>query len=298
MKKFKLKEETIVTYDDIGTITLSTGNIHVTEITIMLEKSSKVSNLLKNRKIELLESDESYDDIKQLFNYGFLDFEISVDKKAMLVTNKISNTQIELLKINNYDILFIEDILSEKELQNVVENKLNFEKIQKTFSKYDFISLINPTNNIHISRIFNKIFVYLDRPYNLLLIDNCNIFISNVVPGVSGCYGCFEKKILSKKQNQGIKYTENIGYDKNAFLVALGLNNTNLSSLSLYGISSLTGNFLHFYLPLFEYDFDFNRRTILCTDCRKYNELQFEEQNIRSINLLKEIRRENENLDK
>ncbi len=132
--------------------------------------------------------------------------EINSKKNVMIVSKELCDTDYELLKNNKYEIIIIEDYYSKEELVKLMENKIDLTKIKKLLENYDFVSVVNQTNNIQFSRVMNKIMINLDKAYNMLLIDNNNIFITNIIPGISGCYGCFEKKILSKNFEK--KYTE------------------------------------------------------------------------------------------
>ena len=51
----------------------------------------------------------------------------------------------------------------------------------------------------------------------------------------------------------------------------------------------LTGAVLYYYFPNFEYSFDFNRRTILCNTCAGIHQVDFDEQNVASVNITKEL---------
>jgi len=81
----------------------------------------------------------------------------------------------------------------------------------------------------------------------------------------------------------------NIDISNAELLFALSIIKKEIENINLYGYSSLTGQLIHFNMNNYEYSFNTNRIQSACPSCATVNNILFEEQNIRSLNVLKEL---------
>ncbi|WAA09139.1 hypothetical protein [Fervidibacillus albus] len=280
---------------------LKKGVIHSSELTIDLENSAEtflnmLEELISGNEVTVERNHIYYQDFVTLYNYGFITCSLNKTKNILfLVENNISTeqlnnafTSITAEKRNAY--ISDEDIKNIQSSTEFVKEKELLNKFINCFKSYDYIYYLASLNSLYKIRAINKLMLMVQKPFFLGLADNENIFITGINPKITGCFECFEKKILAKLDFREIHVPNEQGSISHSelFLMASILQK-NIEQTEVNGMSQLMGNVLYFYLPNFEYSFDFNRRTILCNTCAGLNQIHFEEQNVRSINILKEF---------
>ncbi len=274
------------------------GNINISEISFRLNENSIINEVLQNNEISIKDTDEEFEDIKSLYSYGFLSIDMEIQKKTALIFSKEIKPEVEkyTLMEDKVDLVYINDLLSNKDIEIIMENKnmlkINniYEKLDSLLSKYDFVNIVNHLAEDFLSTILNNYFVNREKNFIILLIDNEHLTLTGVIPKVTGCYDCLSKKITSKFS---IDRFESNNKETNILMFNIGISILlkSIEQIYLYGTSNIMGNVIYYSLNNFEYKFDFNRRTMLCDTCVN-NNLLFEEQNIRSINILKSLQGE------
>jgi len=280
---------------------LKKGVIHASEITIDLENSAKtfldmLEDLISGNEVSVERNNIYYQDFMTLYNYGFIACSLKKTGNLLLLAEEevpigplnhiLTGIRVEKRKeyISDGEIQSIQsgtDFIKEGELAN---------KFKRLFNPYNQIYYLAPLNSLYKIRAFNKLMLMIQKPFFLGLADNENIFITGIHPKITGCFECFEKKIMAKLEFREIREAGGQGsVSPSELLMIAGILQKNMEQTEVNGISMLMGNVLYFYLPNFEYSFDFNRRTILCNTCAGLNEIHFEEQNVRSLNMLKEF---------
>lgn len=293
------KEITFIAGDDLAiiigeeSIVLRKGFLHVNEVSIDKEKSSKgfldlFYLLAKERILSVSTDNEYYDDFMKLVYFRLLD-----------------------IKVEGSDFIIIDDPIYEslaphftapcdKISKYITEDDSNVSNIErdafvKYFSGYSHIYYLGLFVNLFRLRIINKLLFELNKEYTIGFIDEGNVYLAAIRPHYSGCYSCLEKKIMSHFPGkiEDYMYDSSIGdisnpnrmFDAQLLLLA-SLVQADQHNISTYGSSSLTGSVAHFYLPNFEYSFEYNRKDAACKVCSGINNARFEEQNALSINLL------------
>ena len=144
-------------------------------------------------------------------------------------------------------------------------------------------------------RAFNRVLFEIDKSSTFAFYDNENIYVTNIQPKTTGCYECLEKHISTKFPNT-IDYYSSISRKNESgklseaeIMILLGIIFKDIDNVNRYGNTSLEGQVIHFYLPNFEYSYNTNRRHVACKCCAGLNKVMFEEQNIKAINLIKEV---------
>ena len=301
MKFIKPNDLSIIENED--EFILRKGFLHMNEVIIDKKESAvdfndKMFDFIKNEEVVISEEENAYEDFMQLIKFDLINMETSKDN-ILIFTSK--NYLEKARKILNDSIIVknITSLITRKEINILVKNKkvLSLQELvtskSKKMSNYDHLYYVE--NFAHFSRLraFNILMKKLNKENTIGIIDYNNIYLTGIKHGYTGCYECLEKHIISKFKGKIEDYTasfDNINTDvageKN---LIFSLIQKDIDNYMRYGGSSLEGNVMHFYLPSFEYNFDMNRRTSFCPTCATMNNIVFEEQNIRSINILKEM---------
>ncbi|HCX9309497.1 TPA: bacteriocin biosynthesis cyclodehydratase, partial [Staphylococcus aureus] len=203
------------------------------------------------------------------------------------------------------EIYEFNEVLERHEIETLNNQKSNLsinevvKKQQSKLANMNVFVILSYANQPFI-KAFNFLTNLLDITYTLVFYDNENVFFTNIQHGETGCYECLERQLVSKfpgkienylvpdEQNQGI-------YNLKLYSYILSIMINEINNIEIYGDSTLIGNVLHFYLPTYEYNFNFNKRQSTCSTCSTINNVLFKEQNIKSANILKRML-ENDNL--
>lgn len=301
-----IKPKDLVVIENQDEYILRKGFIHINEIIIDKKKSSsnfvnKFRSYIKDGKITLSKEEESHDDFMKLLKFGFLGVKSNDRFLTLLgIENEVLS---EILKAKGIGFKYIDDFIK-RENQLIICNDKDVNKINKIKDKvsqelegYAHIYVMTEFANITQLRALNRVFSALDQEVTIGFVDNDNIYLVAVKPHYTGCYECLENHILSKFPGKVADYeaeymsTEIEGdYSLNSnFLILAGFIFKDIENIEKYGMSSLTGNVIHFYSPNFEYSYNANLKSSACNVCAGLNHVRFEEQNIRSINIIKEM---------
>lgn len=299
-----IKSNDLVIIENENEFIIRKGFLHINEIIIDKAGSSKdfvvkMEEFNEKGKINLKESDLTYDDFMQLTKFGLVN--MVMNKDFLLITNKEFKDVVEELCGDNVKVKFFEEIFENEDILNLTENKstvcLNalFEKYKNIFSEFNHIYYLEHFCNLSRLRAFNRLMNKLDIETTIGFLDNNNIYLTGVKPKYTGCYECLEKHIITKFTGTINDYSKDYKHlskpisDKSDICLLMGLVLKDMDNINKYSSSSLTGNVIHFYTPNFEYSFNVNRKNISCSVCSKLNNVLFEEQNIRSVNVIKEV---------
>ena len=221
------------------------------------------------------------------------------NKFLVLINNNYKNTT-EFLCGEKIKIGTIEDVFDLNDMKAINECKdatlLNniCNKSKKKFAEYNHIYYIDDFCNLNRLRGFNRLMNMLNIENTIGFMDNNNIYLTGIKPRYTGCYECLEKHIITKFSGTMSEYINQYNYsfksklDMGDISVLMGLVIKDMDNINTYGSSSLTGNVIHMYTPNFEYSYNINRKSSSCSVCAKLNNVMFEEQNIRSVNVIKE----------
>lgn len=294
----------LVSIDGDDDLVLRKGFLHINEITIDKKDSSKeflktFNQLLQEKRLILDDTHEVYDDFMKLVRFGIIDIE---SKTNFLVTsNDGAFDLLNSLDNENFKLSRISDIFSEEDLRLIdcagssEKGHAIMNEIAKKLEGYDHIYYFDQFSNLARLRRVNKLIYNLNLEYTFCIYDKENIYMMGVMPKYSGCFSCLEKHIISKFPGTFDEYSEKFNLNPSdlsdtadlMMLVALMLRD--MKNIAIYGMSTLTGNVIHFQLSNFEYNFNSNRKSTMCPICSGINNVRFEEQNIRGINIIKDL---------
>lgn len=210
-----------------------------------------------------------------------MDEEFKIDLKNNNGIDFISYS--DLFNKDEADVLITRiDALEYKKSYNKFEQKLKEYRCVMVVGGLCYLSKLLMLNHIISNGCIPSIFFTYD-------ISSCYIVGVNSKIG-TGCFECFTTNLLSKKEIVDVKYQSNVlekDFGVNYFINSVL--NTEVQNIKVFQESILYGNVITYIPGLYQYTFDFNRRTVQCENCTEYFYNSFEEQNIASINVIKEI---------
>lgn len=301
-----IKPTDLIVIENQSEFILRKGFIHINEIIIDKKKSSnnfinKFQSFVNNGSILIEMDEETYEDFLKLLKFGFLGIK---SNDSFLVLSGFQNFDIlKWISEDNIKVMNIDDFILHDDQLTICEDKnmkkLNQikEDIKKKIEGYTHIYIVNEFSNITQLRALNRIFNLLNYEVTFGFIDNDNTYLTSIKPHYTGCYECLENHILSKFSGKVIDYEtkyikpETLGGSilNPNLLILMGFILKDMENIRKYRMSSLTGNIIHFYSPNFEYSYSVNLKNTACSVCAGLNRIRFEEQNIRSINVIKEV---------
>lgn len=309
MKTF-IKPKDLFVEENNSEYILKKGYLHQHSIAIDKEESSKnfivkFKTLIAENQIELNENDDVIDDFNKLTQLNLIHKKIDTFNKICIITDKTAKAFFKDHLDQVDEIYEFNEVLERHEIETLNNQKSNLsinevvKKQQSKLANMNVFVILSYANQPFI-KAFNFLTNLLDITYTLAFYDNENVFFTNIQHGETGCYECLERQLVSKfpgkienylvpdEQNQGI-------YNLKLYSYILSIMINEINNIEIYGDSTLIGNVLHFYLPTYEYNFNFNKRQSTCLTCSTINNVLFKEQNIKSANILKRVL-ENDNL--
>lgn len=186
-----------------------------------------------------------------------------------------------------------EDVILLNENKDPISLDVVYAKYRKIFEDYDSIYYLDDFRNITSLRAINRITKQLNMELTLGIYDNENVYVTKIKHGYTGCFECLEKHIISK-------FTHKMDYYVNKESIASDYNS---SSTAIYFLHSIIFTDIHNVLFM---------ETVLCwaklstfiylilsilimlianmfhvLHVQELNNVMFEEQNVRSINIIK-----------
>lgn len=301
MKTYLIKNGTKIINNDNEFI-LKRGAIHKSELVISKEDSSNdfvkaFQELIEKKTISISKEYAIYDDFKSLTKFGFLTFAKKELKKPLVI---VEDELVE--KVTDYleqysKVISISEFLTSKEIdllnedKNILKLSTIIEQKKLMLKDFEHVYLLTRMFNLSLLRGFNKLMKLTEMINTIAFFDNENVFITCIEHGETGCYECLEQQIMSHFEGFADSYIEQRDMDVSfsELLFALSIVKKEFDNINIYGQSSLLGNCIHFNMNNYEYSFNTNRIQSCCSNCATFNNVLFEEQNIRSVNVLKEL---------
>ncbi|MCO6544097.1 MAG: bacteriocin biosynthesis cyclodehydratase [Lactobacillus sp.] len=255
---------------------------------------------IEKGSISINSNDELYEDFEQLNKMGLISVQLSNPKNNLIIVNSNDEKFYKNFLSNDAEIIKMNDVLTLDEAKLINEDKdpLKIEKLkqkkQEFFASYSWIYLIDSMYYLTRIRALNRLMKMLKKTSTFAISDNDNLYFLAIKHGKTGCFECLENEIMTKFSGMMSDYNEI--EENNEFSESLSMKSLILSlvskeiqSINTYRQSVLMGNYIHFYLPTYEYEFNTNRISTACKVCSTINNIKFQEQNLRSINVLREL---------
>ncbi|RHW45413.1 bacteriocin biosynthesis cyclodehydratase [Bombilactobacillus bombi] len=255
---------------------------------------------IEKGSISINSNDELYEDFEQLNKMGLISVQLSNPKNNLIIVNSNDEKFYKNFLSNDAEIIKMNDVLTLDEAKLINEDKdpLKIEKLkqkkQEFFASYSWVYLIDSMYYLTRIRALNRLMKMLKKISTFAISDNDNLYFLAIKHGKTGCFECLENEIMTKFSGMMSDYNEI--EENNEFSESLSMKSLILSlvskeiqSINTYRQSVLMGNYIHFYLPTYEYEFNTNRISTACKVCSTINNIKFQEQNLRSINVLRKL---------
>ncbi|ECB9834706.1 bacteriocin biosynthesis cyclodehydratase [Listeria monocytogenes] len=301
MKTYIIKNGTKIVSTDSEFI-LKRGVIHKGELVINKEDSSNdfvnaFQELIEKKTISISREHAIYDDFKTLTKFGFLTFAKKELKKPLVIVEDALVEKVASYLGQQSKVISASEFLTSKEIdllnedKNILKLSTLIEQKKSILKEFEHIYLLTRMLNLSLLRGFNKLMKLTETINTIAFFDNENVFITCIEHGETGCYECLEQQLMSHFEGVADSYIEQIDMDVSSseLLFALSIAKKEFDNINIYGQSSLLGNIIHFNMNNYEYSFNTNRIQSCCSNCATFNNTLFEEQNIRSVNVLKEL---------
>ncbi|GHU35516.1 hypothetical protein FACS1894193_08630 [Bacilli bacterium] len=302
MKIYMIKKGTQVIEND-KEIILRRGVIHKNELVINKDGSSEdfmtaFKELQEQEVFAMSAKHSAAEDFATLSKFGYFTMTKSERHKPLIIVDDTWYNDLKAYMGMATEVWRFSSFLSDKEVEiltqdknilaisEVLENKKN------TIENFDHIYLIANMASISSLRAFNRLMQLTEKINTMAFVDNENVYMTGIEHGETGCYECLEQQILTHFDGFVEDYLENASNEVSGseLLFVSSLLRKEIDNLTVYGQSSLLGNMIHFSFNNYEYSFETNRIQSCCTTCATFNHILFEEQNMRSINILKEVK--------
>ncbi len=277
-------------------IVLRKGFIHINEICIDKKKSSAgfiklFRKFIADKHLSIADSNECYSDFIKLARFGLIEIGAGLNICTIVDDSLVSAVK-KTVDIEVYSFSDVEMSEIDNSSNSLLADKESISL--SSINGFDHIYYIGLLSNLRKSRMLNSALVRSGKDFTIALIDEDDIYMAGIKEGYSGCYSCIEQKIISRfpgyiedyKENQSILKYET---PTPALRMLCSLVETDQRNIAVYGSSPIMGGLIHFYLPNYEYSFEANRKSSSCKICSGLNSALFEEQNIRSINILERL---------
>ncbi|MDU7005648.1 hypothetical protein [Clostridium sp.] len=301
MLAFKLRNSVKV-FEDNQEITLSVGVLENNIITLSKNELSNefegyIRELLKNKIIEIDEEEEIYNELLKIYNLGFLSFQYKKSDKKILILNVDERFEYKLENKEGVDLVNYSDMFSEEESDILISktDTIEFQKVyfeaERKLKEYECVMIVGGMCYLNKLLMLNYIITKTYIPSIFFTYDLYSCYVLGVNSKIgTGCFECFTNNLLSKKNILDSKYqSNNQEMDLGVECFLNGVINTEIKNIKVFKESIIYGNVITYIPGLYQYTFDFSRRTVQCDNCINDFYNSFEEQNIASMNVIKEI---------
>lgn len=301
MKTYTIKKGTNIK-ESSNEIILKRGVIHKNELIINKEDSSNefivtFKKLIKQESVLISHEDSVYDDFETLTKFGFLTVVKSEDEQSLIVVDDELVEKVKTFLNKNIKVTPASSFLTSKEIEILTEDKSILklsditEQKKLALAEVEHVYLLTKMLDVSLLRGFNKLMKLIEKVNTIAFFDNENVFVTCIEHGETGCYECLEQQLMSHFEGYANDYIEPTETDISTaeLFFALSIIEKEIENINIYSQSSLLGNIIHFNINNYEYSFNTNRIQSCCSTCSTFNNVLFEEQNIRSVNVLKEL---------
>ena len=301
MKTYTIKKGTNIK-ESSNEIILKRGVIHKNELIINKEDSSNefivtFKKLIKQESVLISHEDSVYDDFETLTKFGFLTVVKSEDEQSLIVVDDELVEKVKTFLNKNIKVTPASSFLSLKEIEILTEDKSILklsditEQKKLALAEVEHVYLLTKMLDVSLLRGFNKLMKLIEKVNTIAFFDNENVFVTCIEHGETGCYECLEQQLMSHFEGYANDYIEPTETDISTaeLFFALSIIEKEIENINIYSQSSLLGNIIHFNINNYEYSFNTNRIQSCCSTCSTFNNVLFEEQNIRSSQCFKGV---------
>ena len=287
-------------FENENEIVLSVGVLENNIITINKQvKNQEFINLIREmvsgKVVDVDKSTEVCEKLIELLNMGFIVPTLDSIEERILILD-LDESIGRQLNFPAIDVMKISDLLEEKEIE-VYEAQTDalavvaiLKSVKRKLPLYNYVFIIGGMHYINRLIMLNNIIKKTNKKTIFFTYDSVSCYIVGVDAEIgTGCFECLITKLMNKKYIEDSNCQSNILTRKEAvlsFLKSICL--SEIENICVYGSSTLLGNAITYIPGMYQYTFDFNRRTNLCTSCSEDFYRCFEEQNVVALNIIKQ----------
>lgn len=306
MTKYKMANDVLVKINGTD-LELQRGVLNFHNLVIDIKESSKelthALNALAAGNIYETEKYEIKRDLDTLSSLGYLNVihELIKPEKILLVVDEDEYEVYKNSKMKVGKLITSKELIHDKEkesinnIQDSVQRKNKLEEIVTRYSlrNYKHIIWIDTYYDVRRIRIFNMLLKYLETSGTFAISDINFFFITTVQHGTTGCFECLENQIKTRIANIEIlnqPMERKMTIEHGHITLKLGFVSLIIEEIIREGITNTLGNVIEFDTQTKEYFFDSNRIQSSCSICATQNSVFHEEEIVKTVDILNQLK--------
>lgn len=295
IKYFKNKEELILSVGMLenNIITIDKKNLQEENDVLFY---TQIEELIAGKSVAVKKNTPLYKKFVELLNMGFLTIDYGIQDKKILIVELDERNISDGMENPCIKKFHFNDLLTDEEADfllsktHALEVSDIFGKILDKVKNFDLLFFMGGLHHMNRLKILNEISKRAEKKAIFYTYDTSSCFVVGTDVSIgTGCFECFITNMLNKKQIDSADYQAEfmeIHEAAKEFLRSICI--SEIQNIVIHGTSALLGNAISYIPGLYQYTFDFNRRTNLCDSCMENYYKFFDEQNIAAINIIRE----------
>ena len=290
---YRLRPGTRVLENDVDLV-LRAGIIHRHDITIDKQQSDAALVDTLHRLAcgeDVSPSDDVVDDLEQLVTMGFV-------QDVQPVRDGLSHVLVEAAFLSDVEgmgdrVTTLEEMLPVELVDAILLGRRSFglEDLPVAWEPGTRLAVISSFTQLNRLRALNRLLRAARIGFTAALVDVDNVYLAGIRPTSSGCLECLETKVMTHFPGMADEYLSSASplsarAVEHEIALAVAMMRSEIESARRFGAPAVDGIALHIHLSTWEFSRSLNLRTALCPACAGLNNAQFEERNLRIVNLL------------
>ncbi|BDH76175.1 hypothetical protein [Actinomyces naeslundii] len=290
---YRLRPGTSVLENDADLV-LRAGAIHRHDITIDKQQSDAALIDALHRLAcgeDVSPSDDVVDDLEQLVTMGFV-------QDVQPVRDGLSHVLVEAAFLSDVGgmgdrVTTLEEMLPAELVDAILLGRRSFglEDLPIAWDPGTRWAVVSSFTQLNRLRALNRLLRAARIGFTAALVDVDNVYLAGIRPTSSGCLECLETKVMTHFPGMADEYLSSASPQSARALehetaLAVAMMRSEIEWMRRFGAPAVDGIALHIHLPTWEFSRSLNLRTALCPACAGLNNAQFEERNLRIVNLL------------
>ena len=290
---YRLRPGTSVLENDVDLI-LRAGVIHRHDITIDKRQSDAMLIDALHRLADgedVSPSDDVVGDFEQLVAMGFVqDVRPARGGPLHVLVETALLSEVEGMGDR---VTTLEEMLSAELVDAILlgRRRVRLEDLPVAWEPSIRWAVISSFTQLNRLRALNRLLRAARTGFTAALVDVGNVYLTGIRPTSSGCLECLETKVMTHFPGMADEYLSSASpltarALEHETAIAIAMMRSEIESMRRFGAPAVDGIVLHIHLPTWEFSRSLNLRTALCPACAGLNNAQFEERNLRIVNLL------------
>lgn len=291
---YRLRPGTSVLENDVDLV-LRAGVIHRHDITIDKQQSNAalidaLHRLAAGEDVSPSD-DDVVDDLEQLVTMGFVqDVRPAQDGPSHVLVEEAFLPEVGGVGDR---VTTLEEMLSAELVDAILLGRRSVrpEDLPVTWEPGTRWAVVSSFTQLNRLRALNRLLRAARTGFTAALVDVGNVYLTGIRPTSSGCLECLETKVMTHFPGMADEYLSSASpltarALEHEIAIAVAMMRSEIESTQRFGAPAVDGIVLHIHLPTWEFSRSLNLRTALCPACAGLNNAQFEERNLRIVNLL------------